>query len=160
MTRHLRLAALALAFSSTGSAALDANVTKVTSSTPARAWEAIGDFCGLSTWHPAVTGCELTEVMGAKLRLITLRDGGKIREQLVEQNNETMSIRSLFLDGSLPVSNYQAKLEVVVTGEGTTYNWTGKFEASGVADVEAVKSITGFYSAGLDALVAKSVKQP
>jgi hypothetical protein len=158
MIKHLPLAALALACSNTVSAALEADVSKVTSASPAHAWEAIGDFCGISTWHPEVQSCALTEVMGAKLRMITLKDGGKIREQLVEQNRDTMSMRSLFLDGALPVTNYQATLRVVVTGDGTTYNWTAQFQANGVADIEAVNRITGFYSAGLQALVAKSEK--
>lgn len=158
MTKQLPLTILALAFSSTVATALDANVTKVTSASPARAWEAIGDFCGLSTWHPAVKACKMTEVMGAKLRIVTLKDGGTIREQLVEQNSEAMSQRYLFLDGALPVSNYQATLRVVVSGESTTYNWTGKFEANAVPDAEAVKRITGFYSEGIDALVQLSVK--
>jgi hypothetical protein len=158
MTKRLPIAVLALVFSSTVSAALDASVSRVTSANPARAWEVIGDFCGISTWHPEVKACELSEVMGAKLRIFTRADGGRIREQLVEQNNESMRMRTLLLDGALPVSNYQATLSVVVTEAGTTYNWTGTFEANAVADVEAVKSITGFYSAGLEALVAKSEK--
>jgi hypothetical protein len=158
MIKYLPLAALVLAFSNTFSAALEADVSKITSASPARAWEAIGNFCGLSTWHPEVQSCALTEVMGAKLRIMTLKDGGKIRQQLVEQNSATMTMRSLFLDGALPVTNYQATLRVVVTGDGTTYNWTAQFEANGVADIEAVNRITGFYSAGLHALVAKSEK--
>ena len=158
MTKRLPIAALALACSSTFSAALDASVSKVTSATPARAWEVIGDFCGISTWHPEVKACELSEVMGAKLRIFTRADGGTIREQLVEQNNESMRMRSLLLDGALPVSNYQATLSVVATEAGTTYNWTGTFEANAVADAQAIKSITDFYSAGLDGLVAKSLK--
>lgn len=68
MIKYLPLAALVLAFSNTFSAALEADVSKITSASPARAWEAIGDFCGLSTWHPEVQSCALTEVMGAKLR--------------------------------------------------------------------------------------------
>lgn len=153
MMKQLSLAIFALAWSSTGSTALDAHVSKVTPACPAQAWEAIGDFCGLSTWHPFVKACQLTEVMGAKLRLITLKDGGAIREQLVEQNNDAMSQRSLFLDGALPVSNYQATLSVVVSKDVTTYNWTGTFEANAVSDAEAVKRITDFYSAGLDELI-------
>lgn len=158
MIRRSILAALAIAISPTFASALDTNVSKVTSVSPAQAWEAIGDFCGISAWHPAVATCKLSEVMGAKLRLITLKDGGTVREQLVEQNNDALIQKSLFLDGALPISNYQATLKVVVTGDGTTYTWSGNFLANGVSDDEAVKSITSFYSAGVDGLVAKSKK--
>jgi hypothetical protein len=61
--------------------------------------------------------------------------------------------RSLFLDGPLPVTNYQATLKVEATSEGTTYIWSGKFEADGVSDAQAIEAVSDFYSAGLDALV-------
>jgi hypothetical protein len=96
--------------------------------------------------------------MGAKLRKITLKDGGQIREQLIEHNNEAMSQKYWFLDGALPVGNYQATLRVVATGEATTYNWSGNFIANAVPDAEAVMRITAFYSAGIDALVERSEK--
>jgi hypothetical protein len=156
--KRLALVVLALAYSTTNSSALDATVSKVTSASPAQAWDAVGDFCGISTWHPLVSACELAEVMGAKLRRITLTNGGTIREQLVEQNNGAKTQRYWFLDGALPVSNYQATLKVDMTEAGTTYNWSGNFEANAVSDAEAIKSITEFYSVGIDALVRKSSK--
>lgn len=152
------LVALAIAMSTTSVSALDANVSKATTASPAEAWEEIGDFCGIAVWHPAVEKCELSDVMGAKLRKITFKSGGTIREQLVEQNNEAMFQRSLFLDGALPVTNYEATLKVVVTEEGSTYIWSGNFRANGVPDAKAVKSVSDFYSAGIDALVGKRRK--
>jgi len=153
MIRHALVAGLSIAVSTTSVSALDVNASKATTASPADAWAAIGDFCGIARWHPAVEKCELSEVMGAKLRRMTLNSGGTIREQLVEQNNEAMLQRSLFLDGPLPVTNYQATLKVEATSEGTTYIWSGKFEANGVSDAQAIEAVSDFYSAGLDALV-------
>lgn len=157
-TKKSILSVFAITISTTSVAALEVTISKTTSATPAQAWQEIGDFCGIAAWHPAVEKCDLSEVMGAKLRKITLKTGGTIREQLVEQNEAGMFQRSLFLDGPLPVANYQATLKVVATAGGATYNWSGTFLPNSVPDNEAVKSVTAFYSAGIDALVAKSGK--
>ena len=44
---------------------------------PAVAWKAIGDFCGIANWHPAVAKCEPSTKDGATMRLLTLKDGAK-----------------------------------------------------------------------------------
>jgi hypothetical protein len=153
MIKRWLLAALSIAMFTTSASALDVKASKTTTASPTEAWAAVGDFCGIARWHPEVEKCELSEVMGAKLRRMTLKKGGTVREQLVEQNNEAMLQKSLFLDGTLPVTNYQATLKVEATSEGTTYIWSGKFEADGVSDAQAIEAVSDFYSAGLDALV-------
>ena len=56
MLRHLAAAALAVAVASPAMA-LEAYKSVMVDATPA--WAAVGDFCGISTWHPAVEKCEL-----------------------------------------------------------------------------------------------------
>lgn len=146
------MAGLALVFSTASASALEANISRETVLAPAQAWQAIGDFCGIAKWHPAVASCELSEVMGAKLRRIKFKDGGTMREQLVEQNTETMVQRSLMLDGTLPVRNYQATLKVVQTATGAAYTWSGVFEANGASEDEAIQSLTRFYTEGIEGL--------
>lgn len=152
MIRRWHLAALSIAMSTTSASALDANASKTTTASPTEAWAAVGDFCGIARWHPDVEKCELSEVMGAKLRRLTLKNGGTVREQLVEQDNKAMLQKSLFLDGTLPVTNYQATLKVVVSEHGAMYVWSGNFLPNSVPDAQAIKAVRDFYSAGLDAL--------
>lgn len=158
MINRPALAALALICPTASASALEANVRRETGLAPAQAWQVIGDFCGIAKWHPAVASCELSEVMGAKLRRIKFKDGGTMREQLVEQNTETMMQRSLMLDGTLPVRNYQATLKVVPAETGAAYMWSGVFEANGATEDEAVQSLTRFYTAGVGGLVEQSKK--
>jgi len=156
--KRLTLLAIATAISATHAAALEAHVSKVTSASPVKAWSAIGDFCGISAWHPAVTKCELSRKNGATQRKLTLKDGGTLLEQLVEQNDETMSQTYIILDGVFPVAHYKSTLKVLPNGDGAVYDWSGTFEAKGAADAEAVKTISGVYTAGVDALVNKTSK--
>ena len=152
------LAALCLVFHTASASALEANVSQETALAPAQAWQAIGDFCGIAKWHPEVASCEPSEVMGAKLRRIKFKDGGTMREQLVEQNAETMEQKSLMLDGTLTVRNYQATLKVVPTATGAAYTWSGVFETTGASEDEAVQSLTRFYTAGIGGLVQQGKK--
>jgi Polyketide cyclase / dehydrase and lipid transport len=62
--------------------ALDAAKQVEVAASPAEAWAAIGDFCGIGNWHPAVAGCVLSEQDGAKLRTLSLNGGGTIVEKL------------------------------------------------------------------------------
>ena len=41
-------------------------------------WSKIGDFCGISNWHPAVEKCELSA--DGKTRTLSLNGGGTIVE--------------------------------------------------------------------------------
>src|SRR5262249_57417714 len=47
-------------------------------------WAKIGDFCGISKWHPAVEKCELSA--DGKTRTLSLRGGGTIVEALVKMD--------------------------------------------------------------------------
>ncbi len=149
------LAALDLMFATPSASALEANVSQKTDLAPALAWQAIGDFCGIARWHPPVASCELSEVMGAKLRRISFKDGGTMREQLVEQNTDTITMvqRSLILDGTLPVRNYQATPKVVATAAGAAYTWSGVFESNGASEEEAIQSLMRFYTDRIGGLV-------
>lgn len=156
--KYFALAAIAIAITTTSAAALEAHISKDTSAPPAKAWAAVGDFCGISAWHPALEKCELSQKDGAKLRKLYLKGGGEILEQLVEQNDKTMTQTYVILEGVLPVAKYKSTLKVVPKGEGATYDWSGAFEAKAVDDAEAVKVITSVYTAGIDALVKQTTK--
>jgi len=156
--KKLTMVALATALSATSAFALDAHYSKDTTASPVKAWAAIGDFCGILNWHPALEKCELSKKDGATLRTLHLKGGGTILEKLVEQNNETMTQTYVIVEGVLPVKNYKSTLKVAPNGEGASYDWSGTFDAKGVDDAEAKKVITGVYTAGVDALVTNTSK--
>ena len=157
--KKLCLVATITALSASSVSALEAHYSKDTPAPAAKAWATVGsDFCGIASWHPAVEYCELSQKDGVTQRTLTLKGGGTILEQLVEQDDKTMSQTYVILEGVLPVANYKSTLKVVPKGEGSTYDWVGTFDAKGAKDAEAVKTITGVYTDGVDALVAKTSK--
>jgi len=121
-------------------------------------WAHIGEFGGLHTWHPAVTGTELTGSGMDKgdIRVLTLGDGAKITEELRGHSNESMSHSYAILESPLPVANYESTIKVESTGDNSCkVMWSSTFDAKDAMDIEAIGAIDGVYIAGLDALVAE-----
>ena len=133
-------------------------------------WSKVKNFGDLGAWHPAVAK---TEIIGKKnnvkgaVRLLTLQDGGTIKEKLIFYNEKGMTYEYQILEGVLPVSNYVSWITVKGSKTGaTTVVWKSSFKrkdtspnpAEGQDDTTAVKTITNVYKAGLDNLKKISEK--
>jgi Polyketide cyclase / dehydrase and lipid transport len=154
---------LGSAMTVTSAFALDAHVSKDSAGTPADVWAAVGDFCGISTWHPAVAKCEISAKDGATFRTLTLKDGAKLLEKQTAFDAKAMTYSYTIEEGPLPVANYKSTIKVVAKdstgkGGGSTIDWSGSFDAKGAPDADAIKTISGIYAGGIDALVAKTTK--
>src|SRR5262249_54471379 len=113
-------------------------------------WAKIGDFCGISKWHPAVEKCELSA--DGKTRTLSLKGGGTIVEALVKMDPAARSYTYSIVSGPLPVANYTSTIGVAADGTGSTVTWVGKYEAKGASDADSMKAIQGVYDSGLKAL--------
>jgi hypothetical protein len=113
-------------------------------------WTKIGDFCGISKWHPAVEKCELSA--DGKTRTLSLKGGGTIVEALVKMDTAGRSYTYSIVNSPLPVANYTSTIAVSADGAGSAVNWSGKYDAKGASDADAQKVIQGIYDAGLKAL--------
>lgn len=156
--KNTPLVVLAIVLSATSALALEAHYSKDTPAPAVKAWAAIGDFCGISRWHPVVEKCDLSQKNGATLRTLHLKGGGTLLEQLVEQNDKTMTQTYTIIEGSLPVANYKSTLKVVPKASGAAYDWSGSFDAKDASDADAVKAIGDVYAGGIDSLVEKISK--
>jgi len=139
-------------------------VEKIEINAPANVvWAKVDDFGDMGEWHPAVKKTEIVKgkdnVKGA-VRVLTLQDGGTIKEKLRSYNAKGMTFEYEILEGVLPVSSYVSSI-TVKGGKGvTTVVWKGHFKrkdtsakpAAGQDDDTAVKTITNVYKAGLDNL--------
>ncbi len=123
--------------------------------TPAATWAAIGDFCGIGNWHPAVAKCVLSEKDGAKIRTLSLNGGGTIIEKLTAVDDGKMSYSYEILESPLPVANYASTLHVEEAGGGALIVWTGTFDAKDAPDAKAIEVIEGIYQGGLTSLATK-----
>jgi len=129
-----------------------------------KVWKAVESFDSLNTWHPAVAKDEIVEgkndVPGA-VRLLTLKDGGTIKEKLLAFEPKARTFRYEILEGVLPVSDYRSTVTVASAGKGkSTVTWTGHFRrkdtgdnpADNANDKTATDTITGVYQGGLQNL--------
>ncbi len=151
-------AGLGLCLSAGAVNALEAHVAKDTAGSAEAAWAAVGDFCGIANWHPVVAKCEISVKDGATFRTLTLKDGAKIYEKQTAFDKAKMSYSYTIEESPLPVANYKATLTVKPKDKGATIDWSASFDAKGAADADAVKTISGIFDGGVDALVAKSSK--
>ena len=138
---------------------------EVTINAPAtKVWSTVSNFNDLGAWHPAVKTTEIVigtnNKVGAE-RLLTLQDGGTIKEKLLAYSTKKHSFKYSIIEGVLPVSSYVSTVSVKAQGKDKTLVvWTGTFKrkdtaatpAAGQDDEAAVKTMTSVYRGGLDNL--------
>lgn len=153
--------ALGLAVAAGGSFAavpvLKASESVVIKAPVATVWDRVKSFDGLANWHPAVAADEIVggsnDQPGA-VRQLTLKDGGTIKEKLLEFSDSGHRFRYTILEGVLPVSAYTSTLVVTAAGKGASkVTWSGSFKRKdGSDDKTATSTISGVYRSGLDNL--------
>lgn len=141
-----------------------------------KVWAMVKDFSSIGEWHPAVKSVEMKN---DKTRVLTLNAEGNptITEELDKTDEERKTLIYTIEDMSvvktitfnskdtpyytLPVSTYKSWMYVKEVDGGTEVKWRGKFYRSfmdnppvpeGQADQDAVDTITGVYTAGLENL--------
>lgn len=160
---HSKLVAMAatIALFATPALAHDAKVEKTVPLQAAAVWTAIGTFCGIQDWHPAVAKCKWFNDKGSDIRTLELKGGGEIVERLVNWDREGMSYTYTIQSGPLPVRNYRSTISVRPTKDrsGSVITWIGNFKpAEGSTKAQAVDAITGVYQAGVDGLAVMAAK--
>jgi hypothetical protein len=121
-----------------------------------RLWTQFGGWCAIKDWHPAVTSCEESTEGDAKFRLLTLKDGGKIKEKLLDVKDNFY--RYEIVESPLPVKNYQAQFALTPDDDDEdeiNFAWSAVFDpADGKTDKDARDTIDGIFKAGLDNIKA------
>ncbi|MGE3229330.1 MAG: SRPBCC family protein [Hyphomicrobium sp.] len=162
----LMMAAGGLAFASAAASAaslvsakkLEINVDETKTEAERKAlWEKIGGWCAIKEWHPAVAACEESKEGSDTFRTLTLQDGGKIKEKLVDTG--TTSYRYAIIDSPLPVKNYEAQFSVTPDDDDLdeiNVSWSATYDpADGKDDKEARKTMDGIFKDGIDSIAAK-----
>lgn len=121
----------------------------------ARLWKQFGGFCSIKDWHPAVAACEESKEGDTTFRTLTLKDGGKLKEQLLEAKD--FLYRYALVEGPWPVKNYQSQFALTPDDDDEdeiNFAWSGVFDADGKPDKEARALIDAVYKAGIDNIKA------
>lgn len=150
MIYRVSVGALALAFMTTGAAAVEVKRKVEVDGEIAKVWSQVGGWCAIGTWHPVIAKCEESEAGGKKQRTLTTKDGGVIKETMLSSTPTSYTYQ---IDESpLPVSNYQATFSVVPDDddkEEVNIVWSAKFDPKG-KEADAKKTMTDVFKAGLD----------
>ena len=129
------------------STVIDAPVGKV--------WPIIRDFGGIGRFGPIVDTCTLESGTGDQVgavRAIKTKDGGMIREQLVELSDHEQLQRYAILESGLGVSDYIATLRAspVTDGNKTFVQWYADFACGTGREAELIKILAdGVFGPGL-----------
>lgn len=122
-------------------------------------WARIRDFNALPSWVPAVADSRIEMQQPADkvgcIRNFTLKDGGRLREQLLALSDYDFSVTYSILESPMGVSNYIAtlKLTPVTDGNRTFAEWTAEFDCAPGREGELAGNIgQGVFQAGFDQL--------
>ena len=135
----------------TRSAVIDAPIDRV--------WAVLRDFNSHDAWHPVVAESEIengepSDQVGC-VRNFTLKDGNRIREQLLALSDDEHVSTYCILDATLPMQRYVAtvRLKRVTDGDRTFWHWESTFEVPRGRESEFASLVgKGVYEAGFDGL--------
>ncbi len=142
-------------------------------------WKVIGDYGDMS-WHPSIsdTSADQGNETGS-VRVLTLKNGGKITEELKSHDDGKMSYKYKITDMTstgtithagqeekipvLPVENYQATLSVKGKGAKSVITWIATYYRGYVNnnppeelnEEAADNAVTGVFTDGLTAIAKK-----
>jgi hypothetical protein len=122
-------------------------------------WGRVRDFNGLPDWTPFVAESRIEGGLPADrvgcIRNFQLRDGAKIREQLLSLSDFDYSCSYSILESPMGVENYVAtlKLTPVTDGDRTFAEWSAEFDCAPGREQELARSIGhGVFQTAFDSL--------
>jgi len=124
-----------------------------------RVWAVIRDFNSHDQWHAVVEtsrieGGERSDQVGC-VRSFTLKDGQRIREQLLTLDDRHFKSTYCILEATLPLQRYVATvtLKPVTDGQRTFWHWESSFSTPPGMERELGQMVAeGVYEAGFDNL--------
>ena len=124
-----------------------------------RVWAVLRDFNSHDQWHSAIAsshieGGERSDQVGC-VRNFTLKDGHRIREQLLTLSDREHQSTYCIVEASLPLQRYVATvtLKPVTDGDRTFWHWTSTFATPPGMERELSDTVAqGVYETGFEAL--------
>jgi uncharacterized protein YndB with AHSA1/START domain len=124
-----------------------------------RVWAQLRDFNGLPAWVPVVAESRIerndpADKVGC-IRSFRLKDGGRIREQLLALSDYDYALSYSILESPMGVENYVATLKLTpVTDGGRTFaEWTAEFDCAPGREQELADLVgKGVFQAAFDNL--------
>jgi hypothetical protein len=123
---------------------------------PAEVWAAIGGFCAIADWHPAIRACNEDNKTPTTRTLVTKADGAVFVELQTDRNDAAHRYTYTFVSSPVPVTRYSSTFQVVGKGAGvSTVIWSGAYVAEPGTALAAANALSGIYESGLTAIQTK-----
>ena len=120
-------------------------------------WQRFGGWCAIAEWQPAVKKCEESKEGDNVFRTLTLGNGGKIKEKLLDET--PTSYRYSIIESPLPVKNYEAQFSItpdVAAPDEVNIEWYATYDAAdGKTEKVARAFIDGSFKDGIANIKAK-----
>jgi hypothetical protein len=134
-------------------------VSSVVGSPAVKVWARVRDFNGLPTWHPGIAESRIengepSDKVGC-IRELRVRNGDRIREQLLGLSDFDMFCTYSILESPMGVENYVATLRLtpITDGQRTFLEWSAEFDCAPEREAELIGNIgNGVFQGGFDAL--------
>ena len=160
----MHLIGASLSFSTLALFALPASAASLSRSvevngTPAAVWAAIGPFCAIQQWHPAIGTCT-EDGKSPPTRTLVTKDGKATFVELQTANSpQKHRYGYTFVSSPLPVTNYRSTLKVTAKGsDHSLVTWSGDYTPDQGKEKDADQALSGIYESGLQAIEAKFAK--
>ena len=122
-------------------------------------WAKFGGWCSIKDWHPSVANCVESKDGDTEFRTLTLKDGGVIKEKLLERTGSLY--KYAIIESPFPVKNYEAQFTLTPDDDDedeVNFAWSAVFDANGKEDKEARGVIDGVIKAGMDNIKKMTAK--
>jgi hypothetical protein len=134
-------------------------VSSVIDASADQVWAVVRDFNDLPSWHPlvdrsSIEGGRPSDAVGC-IRSCHLRDGRRIREQLLSLSDYDLSCSYAIIESGLDLENFVAELKLtpVTDGNRTFGQWSAEIETATDKEQEIASFISrDFFQAGFDGL--------
>ena len=124
--------------------------------TPATVWAAIGPFCAIKDWHPAVGSCALDGKVPPTRTLVTKDGKATFVEAQVARDDARYTSSYSFVSSPFPVTQYVGTIAVSSNGRGgSTITWHGVYTPLPGKEQAANDAFASIYEPGLAALKTK-----
>ena len=151
------LAAVTLGVASASAATLARSVD--VKGSPAQVWSAIGPFCAIAKWHPAIGACT-TDNKTPLTRTLLTKDGARFVELQTARSDAEHRYSYSFTASPVPVTHYTSTFSVAAKGAGvSTVTWSGAYTPNAGKAKDADAALSGIYESGLAAIKAELAQQ-
>ena len=124
-----------------------------------RVWAVLRDFNSHDQWHTVVDRSRIEGGLASDqvgcVRSFTLKDGNRIREQLLALSDDEHRSTYCIVEATVPLQRYVATvtLKRVTDGDRTFWHWESTFATPPGRERELTEQIgRGVFQAGFDAL--------